>query len=189
VRLLVLLLLLPGALFAQKLPVIKAKVGHPVLQELMGGCSLRCAFGWTTQALLPGGALQPVYTLDDSYAASAWIDPNPGVGTKLVLQFPKKLPAEFYNNIPFYGFDMANGRIVPIEEFKSYARVKKMRMSYNGKPLYDIVFADTYRWQNVAFDDIPANQGDIVTLEILETYPGTRSPHVAITELILQGAH
>ncbi len=169
--------------------MIKAKVGVPVIQQLMGGCSLRCAFGWTTQALAPGKPLTPIYSLDDSYAASAWIGPNPSVGTKLVLRFPEKLPAEFYGNIPFDGFDIANGRIVPIEEFKFYSRVKRMRMSYNDKPLYDIALADTYRWQKVMFDDIMANQGGTVTLEILEVYPGTRTPNAAVTELVLQGAH
>ena len=44
----------PLCLPAQWLPTIKAVVGQPVLQELMGGCSMRCAFPWTTSALVPG---------------------------------------------------------------------------------------------------------------------------------------
>ena len=49
-------LCLPG----QWLPTIKAVVGQPVLQELMGGCSMRCAFPWTTSALVPGKSPQIV---------------------------------------------------------------------------------------------------------------------------------
>ncbi len=33
-------------------------------------------------------------------------------------------------------------------------------MYYNDKPVCDIVLADTYRWQNVMFDDIMVNEGD-----------------------------
>jgi hypothetical protein len=79
---------------AQWLPTIKAVVGQPVLQELMGGCSMQCAFPWTTSALVSGKSPQIVYTLDDNDASTAWIDPNPTIGTKLQFQFPAKLPSE-----------------------------------------------------------------------------------------------
>ncbi len=181
-------LLGPSLLCAQSLPTVKATVGRPVIQELMGGCSMRCAFPWTTTALLPGKPPLAVYTLDDSSVSTAWIDPNPAVGTKLQFQFPAKLPSEL-NQTPFYGFNFSSGTIMPIETFKDYARVKKARISYNGKPLYFVKFADTYRWQDVFFDDIPASQGDTMTFEILEVYPGKKHSNVAITEFILQGAH
>jgi hypothetical protein len=173
---------------AQSLPTLKATVGRPVIQELMGGCSMRCAFPWTTTALVPGKPPQPVYTLDDSSVSTAWLDPNPVVGTKLEFRFPAKLPAEL-NGTPFYGFNFSSGTIMPLETFKDYARVKKARISFDGKPLYDVKFADTYRWQDVFFDDIPAKQGDTMTFEILEIYPGKKHAGVAITEFILQGAH
>ena len=44
---------------------------------------------------------QIVYTLDDNDASTAWIDPNPTIGTKLQFQFPAKLPPEL-NGTPFY---------------------------------------------------------------------------------------
>lgn len=178
----------PLCLPAQWLPTIKAVVGQPVLQELMGGCSMQCAFPWTTSALVSGKSPQIVYTLDDNDASTAWIDPNPTIGTKLQFQFPAKLPPEL-NGIPFYGFDFASGVVRPVEAFKNYARIKKAKLFYNGKALYYVVFADTYRWQHVNFADVMANQGDKMTLEILEVYPGTKSPNAAVTEIILQGAH
>lgn len=181
-------LIWPSIICAQSLPTIKATIGSPVIQELMGGCSMRCAFLWTTTALVPGKPPQPIYTFDDSSASTAWIDPNPTVGTKLLFQFPVKLPRDL-NGTPFCGFDFSSGTILPFESFKNYSRLKKAKISYNGKPLYYVSFADTYRWQNVFFEDIPANQGDTMTLEILQVYPGKKSPNVAITELVLQGAH
>ncbi|CAN5763024.1 hypothetical protein BH09VER1_BH09VER1_50880 [soil metagenome] len=187
-RVFLLAFILPQGIWAG-LPTIKAVVGEPVVQALMGGCSLRCAFPWETKFVVPGQGAVVTYDLDDSYAASAWIDPHAGPGTKLTMQFPKKLPAEYKDNIPFYGFDIANGKVKPVEEFKRYARVKRLRMSYNGKAVCEIALADSWKWQHVTFDDIMANQGDEVTFEILETYPGTAFPNVAITEFLLQGAH
>jgi hypothetical protein len=108
----------PLCLPAQWLPTIKAVVGQPVLQELMGGYSMRCAFHWTTSALVSGKSPQIVCTLDDNDASTAWIDPNPTIGTKLQFQFPAKLPAEL-NGIPFYGLDFASGVIRPVEAFNS----------------------------------------------------------------------
>jgi len=166
--------------------LIQAVVGHPVVQELMGGCSLRCAFPWETAAILPGKPPVPVYTLDDNDADTAWTDGV--VGAKLTFQFPKKLPREL-NDTPFYGFDIADGNIKSDSTFKEWGRVKKVRLFYNGRAFADIAFADTRRWQEVSFDDIMARQGDTFSMEILEVYPGSKYPTAAITELILQGAH
>jgi hypothetical protein len=65
-------------------------------------------------------------------------------------QFPAKLPPEL-NGTPFYGFDFASGVDRPVEAFKNYARINKAKLFYNGKALYYVVFADTYRWQHVNF--------------------------------------
>jgi hypothetical protein len=131
---------------------------------------------------------QIVYTLDDNDASTAWIDPNPTIGTKLQFQFPAKLPPDL-NGTPFYGFDIANEVIRPSKAFKDYARIKKPNFSTMEKRSFYVVFGDTYRWQHVNFADIMANQGDNMILEILDVYPGTKSPNAALTEIILQGAH
>jgi hypothetical protein len=185
-RLLLLLFLALPSLGLADPPLIQAVVGHPVVPELMGGCSLRCAFPWTTSAILPGQPAAPVYTLDDNDKDTAWTDAI--VGAKLTFQFPKKLPKEL-NDTPFYGFDIADGDIKTESTFTEYGRVKKVRLFYNGKAFADIALADTRRWQEVSFDDIMARQGDVFSMEILEVYPGSRHPTAAISELILQGAH
>ena len=185
-RLLLLLCLALPRLAAADPQLIQAVVGHPVVQELMGGCSLRCAFPWETAAILPGKPPVPVYTLDDNDADTAWTDAV--VGAKLTFQFPKKLPKEL-NDTPFYGFDIADGNIKSDSIFKQYGRVKKVRLFYNGRAFADVALADTRRWQEVSFDDIMARQGDIFSMEVLEVYPGAKYPTAAITELILQGAH
>ena len=183
--LLLLCLALPGLVNADP-QLIQAQVSHPVVQELMGGCSLRCAFPWVTTAILPGKAPAPVYTLDDNDKDTSWTDAL--VGARLTFQFPKKLPKEL-NDTPFYGFDIADGNIKTDVLFKEYGRVKKVRLFYNGRAFADVALADTRRWQEISFDDIMARQGDVFSMQILEIYPGTRYPTAAITELILQGAH
>lgn len=184
-RLLLLLCLLPSLALADP-QLIQAEVGHPVVPELMGGCSLRCAFPWQTFAMLPGQGPAPVYTLDDNDKDTAWTDAV--IGAKLIFQFPKKLPKEL-NDTPFYGFDIANGDIKTDETFKQYGRVKRVRLFYNGRAFADIALSDSRRWQNVSFDDIMARQGNVFSMQVLDVYPGTKYPTAAITELILQGAH
>ena len=112
-----------------------------------------------------------------------------GAGAKLRFVFPKKLAAEMDGETPLYGLDLANGAGQTEEAWKAGGRVKKARLSYNGKPLLDIVFADSRRWQRVSFADIMVRSGDSMTLEILEVYPGEKGAGAAITEIVLQGGH
>ncbi|MGA3170843.1 MAG: hypothetical protein ABSE62_07490 [Chthoniobacteraceae bacterium] len=184
-RILLLLCFLP-ALASADLPLIQSHVGPPVVPELMGGCSLRCAFPWETFAILPGKSPIPVYTLDDNDEFTAWTDGV--VGATLTFHFPAKLPKEL-NDMPFYGFDIADGMVSSDSDFKQWGRVKKVRLFYNGKPFAEVQFANTRHWQNISFDDIMADQGDVFSMQILEVTPGTRHATAAITELILQGAH
>jgi hypothetical protein len=116
----VLCLVIPALAFADPL-LIESTVGHPVVPELMGGCSMKCAFPWTTEAILPGQHPDPVYTLDDNCKDTAWTDAV--VGAKLTFTFPRKLPAEL-NGTPFYGFDIANGDIQTEDTFKEYGRIR-----------------------------------------------------------------
>jgi hypothetical protein len=84
-------------------PEMKAKVGEPVVQELMGGCSLKCAFHWNVEAQsLPGQKPVEVKVLNDENADTAWFAPDgtTGVGAKLRLLFPKKLSGEMDGQVP-----------------------------------------------------------------------------------------
>src|SRR5579859_7826319 len=83
---------------------VKAKVEEPVLQELMGGCSLKCAFAWGVQLQTPGTKPVTLKVLNDDNAESAWVAPEgaSGVGVRFKFLFPKKLPAELQET-PLYG--------------------------------------------------------------------------------------
>lgn len=179
-----LLFLTCGFLQAGDIPILKARVGMPVVQELMGGCSLTCSFPWsaTDEAV----SSSKISALNDNDAQTAWMEAK--VGEKLLFKFPANLPREL-NGTPFYGIDIANGRLYPERDFKDIGRVKTIRLFHNGKPLYTVELADTRRWQHAEFDDVYLNVGDALTIEIVALYPGKAMDAAALTEIVLQGAH
>jgi hypothetical protein len=171
--------------------VIKAAVEEPVLQETMGGCSLLCAFRWTAELVTTQGKPQLLKALFDESAETAWVagsDPKTsGIGTKIRFVFPSRLPKELEGITPVYGLDLVNGYWKE-DLWEQYGRVKKLRLYYNDKPFRDITFADSRRWQRTVLPDKMVHSGDSMMIEILEIYPGTKHG-LAITEIVLQGAH
>jgi hypothetical protein len=181
-----------GSAEAANPPIAKAKVEEPVLQELMGGCSLRCAFVWKVE--IQAGAGQKfarVDVLNDESAETAWKAPagSSGIGAKIKLVFPKKLHPDLEGTTPLYGLDLINGDWKTEEEWRARGRVKRARLYYNDKPFRDMLFADSRRWQRLTFPDVMVRSGDSMTLEILEVYPSEKGEGAAITEIVLQGAH
>jgi hypothetical protein len=170
---------------------LKVAVAEPVLQELMGGCSLKCSVAWQVEVQsAPGAKPQPTKLLNDESAQSAWLAPqgSPGAGTRFRILFPRKLPAEMDGQIPLYGLDLINGQWKEEDDWKAYGRLRKARLFHNDKAIGDLSFPDSRRWLKAEFPDFMLRSGDTLTLEVLETYPGTKSP-LALTELVLQGAH
>ena len=168
---------------------IKAKVEEPVVEEVMGGCSLKCAFDWTAQIIVPGGRTENTRKLNDDSALTAWLaeDPKVGVGVKLRILLPKaRKTAE--TETPLYGLDLVNGYWKAEDLWPKYARVKRARLYYNDKPFRDLAFVDSRRWQRVSFPDIFVQPGDTLTFEVLEVFPG-KGAGLAISEVVLQGAH
>lgn len=184
----ILTLMIPGqaeATSASNIPDLHAKVTYPVLQELMGGCSLRCAFFWDT---LGGSPAKPAPELCDDDAMTGWMAPHEWRNATITFRMPKQLPPEC-KDTPFYGLSVANGMIGTLNDFRTHARVKTMTLSVNGKPIALLRLADTWKWQEFNFDTIPLNQGDIITLGIGEIYPGKNTEPPVITEIVLQGGH
>ncbi len=173
---------------APRVRSVKAGLMDPVVEELMGGCSLACAFAWSVQSARPGVKLKPVPQLNDESAQTAWLEP--AVGARLNFVFPAKLRPEL-ERTPVYGFNMINGLWKDEAGWESHARVKRARVLYNDRPYAEIVFPDSRRWLEVFFGDIYVRSGDRMALEILEVYPGSGATRnvVAISEISLQGAH
>jgi hypothetical protein len=180
---------LAAALAADAVPSVRAKTEEPVLEELLSGCSLRCAFRWTVEVASAASApAKAVKTLNDESAQTAWIAPDAGIGTRLRLVFPKKLRAELEGATPVYGLDLINGCWKTEELWEQHARLKRARLYYNRKPFREVQFADSRRWQRIEFPDFFVKSGDSMTIEVLEVYPGKSAP-LALTEIVLQGGH
>ncbi len=177
------MLALLASAYAGDIPLHRAEVGNPVIQQLMGGCSLTCSFPWSASA---GTTPDPIPPINDGQADTAWTTAR--VGDKLTFRFPADLPREL-DGTPFYGIDVVNGRIHPLAEFKDYGRVKDLLLSHNGRPALVMRLADTPRWQRIEFDDIYLDVGDTLTLEIRSIYPARSGNPAALTEIVLQGAH
>jgi hypothetical protein len=74
----------------EEIPQLKAKAGMPVIQELMGDCSLTCAFPWeavTGTSTFGGG----IAALNDADSLTAWT--NAQIGDTLIFKFPLESPA------------------------------------------------------------------------------------------------
>jgi hypothetical protein len=98
----------------EEIPQLKAKAGMPVIQELMGGCSLTCAFPWeavTGTSTFGGG----IAALNDADSLTAWT--NAQIGDTLIFKFPSNLPREL-NGTPFYGVDIAKWASASGERFQ-----------------------------------------------------------------------
>jgi len=187
--LLITMLLMVTRLFGGSSPPdLHSRIGSPVLPQLMGGCSLRCAFFWETWAGVSPDSLKPASEFCDDDATTSWISPAPGPGEIIQFRIPKKLPKDC-KDTPFYGITIADGVIRTLEEFRGHARVKSMTLFVNKKPIARLHLADTWRWQDFHFPDISLNQGDLIELTIDEIYPGKTSQRPGITEIVLQGAH
>ncbi|HEX8311074.1 MAG TPA: hypothetical protein VF614_07145 [Chthoniobacteraceae bacterium] len=174
--------------FAAAVPTVQAEVAEPVLEELMGGCSLRCAFSWSVEVTEPDGKPEITQRLNDESATTAWTSAaqGGGVGTKFRLLFPAKLTVE-QDRTPVYGLDLINGNWKNEPLWREHARLKKVRLFYKRKALQDVVFADSRRWQRVLFPDIYVRAGDYLTVEVLEVYPAAKG--LALSEFVLEGAH
>jgi hypothetical protein len=166
---------------------LKLKVAEPVLEELMGGCSMRCTFPWTVEIVVAHKSTA-TKLLNDEKATSAWVA-TPGAALPVFrFAFPKRLPREMEGEVPFYGVDVINGHWASEEQWEQHARIRKARLLYNGEVLGEVKFADSRRWQKLTFEDIMVRSGDVLTLEVLDTYPGTGGG-LAVSEVVLQGAH
>jgi hypothetical protein len=166
----------------------RAKAEEPVVEELMGGCSLQCAFDWTVEVQMPGTTkFTKLPLLRDERAETAWIAEGNAVGAMFRIGFPKQRMPEL-EETPLYGLDLVNGQWKTEELWAEHARLKKVRLHYKGKPFRDLLFPDSRRWVRAEFPDIFITAGDALLVEVLEIYPG-RNGRLAISEFVLQGAH
>jgi hypothetical protein len=209
-RLVVLLFLTPFAASAQ-VPLVEAVVdeafGAAILEEdegmLFGGCSLGCAYGWTTvasSALAPQGENRyDVAMLEDGSARTAWVEgvEGDGVGERLLFTIQPNPDSDGGGEeagagqpVPFWGIDAVNGYAKDEATWRRNGRVRELLLSINDRPAARLVLQDSRLPQSVSLPPgLEVAPGDVVALEIRAVYPGERYADTALTELVLHGAH
>ncbi len=196
-----LVLLLAGPAWAQ-VPVAEATVldaewavEELASGELFAGCSLGCALGWETTAsshLPPQGANRyDVDQLDDASAQTAWVEgaEGPGIGESLVFRLIGD-PEHDVGSVGLWGFRVVNGYGKSEAAWRDNGRVRTALLLVNGRPVAHIELADTRLMQSVSLPDGPqVRAGDVVTLVVTGVYPGDRYEDLALSEIVLDGAH
>lgn len=198
------LLLLPflalsAIAFSQPLKTIKAKAGTEADYEelniaLNGGCSLGCAIDWTistSSTLSPQGSINyNANNMNDGEKETAWVEGAAGYGVGEKIFFTFEGDDDPVKGIPFRGFQLTNGYAKNLASWKTNSRVKTFRLSLNNKPLFLIELVDSIFPQEVNLGkEILVSTGDIVTLEIINVYKGSKFPDTAISDISLDGAH
>ena len=93
----------------------------------------------------------------------------------------------------FWGFEFINGYAKSKKAWKENSRVKILRVYHNQSPKFLLRLVDTDRPQTVEFPGTKylfyLHKGDVVVMELVSVFPGTKHKDVAITEINLHGAH
>ncbi|MFA9371791.1 MAG: hypothetical protein ACERIH_08785 [Labilibaculum antarcticum] len=121
--------------------------------------------------------------LKDNNLLTAWV-PNCeklGVGEKVTFYFRK-------NNPRVNTINVFNGYLKNKKLWTQNSRVKTMKMFVNEKEYATLKFKDQPACQVFKFESLQTKDRDlIITLEILEIYPGSKWNDVAISEITFDG--
>jgi hypothetical protein len=159
---------------------------------LAHACSLGCAIDWefaatSTLKSQNGNSYSPD-KLGDFQLKTAWVEGSIGygIGEKIIIKM--KLSKDF-KDVPFRGMQFINGYAKDDRIWNANSRVKTLKLYHNSQPKFLIELMDTKVPQEVSFKPIMINYGDVVSLEILEVYPGKKYKDTALSEINLYGAH
>lgn len=152
------------------------------------GCSWYCGGG--PDSIFASSVLQPQQNFDyrpenihDFSLRTAWIEGSSGngKGEQIGFLFPKQ-------SAPVTVVKIYNGYMKSERAWKDNARVKRLRLSVNGKPCMILALSDTTALQMFAIDTLWPVTGDrLITFEILDVYPGDKFEDAAISELTFDG--
>lgn len=197
-----LFLLLFAAPAAAQPPVVEAEIEADLYaretmanDELFLGCSLGCAYGWTTAAsshLAPQGAhAYDAERLYDGSARTAWVEgaEGDGVGERLTFTILPEGDADG-RPVPLWGLDLVNGYAKSEPTWAANGRLRELAMAINGEPVRVIRLQDSAEIQTVDLGEgLLVGPGDVIELEIRAVYPGARYRDTALSELVWHGAH
>jgi len=171
---------------------LDAQASKDYINLLRYGCSLGCVIGWEFDASssLPaqGDNFYSPANLGDYSLSSAWVEgaKGYGIGEKITIRI-KGSPDQ--KDIPLTSLEVVNGYAKNRNAWRANSRVKTLKLLQNGKPRFLIHLLDTRTPQAFALPAMSVSGGDILSLEIVEVFPGDKYQDTAISEINLYGAH
>ena len=153
------------------------------------GCSWYCGGGpyeITASSILPSNdSLYVSDNIHDFNLLTAWVPDTKQevIGAKINFHFKPFSPR--VTQIKIY-----NGYIKKHDLWKKNARVKKLKLYVNNKPIAILELQDTTAEQSFKFEPLNSkveNRESIITFEIIEVYKGSKYDDVAISEINFDG--
>lgn len=178
-----------------------AEAGIPLFEDLEimadGGCSLACAISWELSAsstlTSQGGNAYDVSNLEDGKRTTAWVEgvKGYGIGQRITLTFYEPDSDNKNLKIPFHGILLTNGYSKNADVWSKNSRVKKLLVWLNSKKicyldLDDDLYPQRFTWTP---NSVMVGANDVIYLEIVEVYPGSKYEDTAISDLGFYGAH
>ncbi len=150
------------------------------------GCSWYCAASkdtLTATSYLPESRVSTYLPTNahDFDLKTAWVEGEEGYGIGEEIHVAFNLGARLaWTHVIIY-----NGYCKSEQAWKDNSRVKRALLLVDGEPLAEIRLQDTYKGQRFRLGSFPGKS--ILTLRILEVYPGDKYADTAISEINFDG--
>jgi hypothetical protein len=133
-----------------------------------------------------GGATYTAKNAQDLSMRTVWCEGKPGYGTGEYLEYYFKNESPRVNEIKIY-----NGYVKSDALWKKNSRIKKLKLSINGKPYAMLNLNDTRALQTFKIDPPLGHSKDdkdmVMKFEIMDAYKGDKYDDVVITEIYFDG--
>ena len=155
-------------------------------------CSWYCGGGpdkITASSFMPSAdSLYVPANIHDFDVLTPWI-PKAGkeIGAKLDFRFPTYSPDSYVPRVTT--IIIYNGYLKNMDLWKKNARAKKIKLYIDGTPKAIFELADLPGAQSFSIEPVRSGKGksQVFTLEVLETYPGSKYTDLAIAEINFDG--
>ena len=122
---------------------------------------------------------------------SAWIEGAKGDGIGEYAEYTLRVTTDKHpDDAAVMALVVFNGYRKNRDLWQKNNRIKRLRLSVNGKPYGVITLADSYAYQRVKVGSIklpPHNKTLVLRFTIESVYPGTKYKDTALTELAFEG--
>jgi hypothetical protein len=146
-----------------------------------------------------------IKNISDNNLNTAWIEGKSdcGVGEKFGFTFNFSNNSFYGDAYQFYGIiNIFNGYCKNTKSWEQNSRIKKLKVYYNNQPICYIEIKDTWIFQSIDISKFFKNNrdkkfldasyeitnGDKLTFEIIDVYPGSKFKDTAISEFTAEGA-